>query len=289
DGLAIRASGKASVDPYDYDDQTIGRFWTADYIDAWTSLQNALAQRYDGNSLIRGISQTAGAATSDEPFVPLSTAAPTSGAPSAPTVNQVAQVQSGGMTDAAEMLTLRAAIADYSQWSTTPPDYTMNPSPLYDSGTELPAQDFTLAVLQQARNSTRIVQAGNHRLQNPLYTPDAFVYQQLAADAALDPSAAPASYQTASPEGLFTLNSNGTYPDIFPLTGKYADWPDTVVAGVQNNAGNIELWDIPLPPGGATNPPGFPSLQPEQIAFLASLMARGNAPTTGPPDDGSAL
>src|SRR5262245_30962860 len=115
-GLAITVSGKASVDPYDYDDQTIGRFWTADYIDAWTSLQNALAQRYDGNSLIRGISQTAGAATSDEPFVPLSTAAPTSGAPNAPTVNPVAQVQSGGMTDAAAMLTLRAAYAGTRAW-----------------------------------------------------------------------------------------------------------------------------------------------------------------------------
>jgi hypothetical protein len=290
-GQAITVSGEASVDPYDFDDQTIGRFWTADYIDAWTSLQSALAQKYDGNPLIRGISQTAGAATSDEPFVPLSTAAPTSDAPHAPTVNQVAQVQSGGMTDAAEMLTLRAAIADYAQWSTTPLDYTMNTFHLYDSGTELPAQNFTLAVLQQARNSTRMVQAGNHRLQNPLYAPDAFVYLQLAADAALDPSAVPASYQTASPEGLFTLNSNGSYPDIFPLSGKYADWPDTVVAGVRTNAGNIELWDIPRPPGGATNPPGFPfpSLQPDQIQFLATLLAAGNAPTTHAPDDGSAL
>src|SRR5262249_54547740 len=69
------------------------------------------------------------------------------------------------------------------------------------------------------------------------------------------------------------------------------DWPDTVVAGVQTNAGNIELWDIPRPPGGTGNPPGFPfpTLQPQQIQFLKTLLDAGNAPTTAAPDDGSAL
>jgi len=41
-------------------------------------------------------------------------------------VNQIAQLVAGGYNDAAEMLTLRAAIADYARWSTTPLDYTMN-------------------------------------------------------------------------------------------------------------------------------------------------------------------
>jgi hypothetical protein len=152
-----------------------------------------------------------------------------------------------------------------------------------------PRQDFTLAVLQQAHNSTRIVQAGNHRLTNPLYAPDAFVYLQLAADAALDPSSAPASYQTASPAGLFDLRGNGTHQPLF--TGDYADWPDSVAAGVRTNAGNVELWDIPRPPGGPGNPPGFPfpTLQPDQIQFLKTLLDAGNAPTTPTSDDGSAL
>jgi hypothetical protein len=131
DGPPITVTGEAEVDPAVYTPQTIGRFWTADYIDAWTSLQNALAARYDSNPVIRGISQTAGAAATDEPFVPLRTNAALQ-PPSTGTVNQVAQLQAGGYTDAAEMLTLRAAIADYSQWSTTPLDYTMNLA----SGTE---------------------------------------------------------------------------------------------------------------------------------------------------------
>src|ERR1700704_3089402 len=39
DGPPITVTGEAEVDPAVYTPQTIGRFWTADYIDAWTSLQ----------------------------------------------------------------------------------------------------------------------------------------------------------------------------------------------------------------------------------------------------------
>ena len=144
DGPAITITGQNSVDPNVYDPQTMGRVWTADYIDAWTNLQNSLAALYDSNPLIRGISQTAGAVTSDEPFVPLSITAPTSDAPNAPTINQPAELQAGGYNDAAEALTLRAAIADYAAWSTTPLDYTMNNHYVFDSGVEHDDPNFTL-------------------------------------------------------------------------------------------------------------------------------------------------
>ncbi len=269
DGPPITVTGEAEVDPAVYTPQTIGRFWTADYIDAWTSLQNALAARYDSNPVIRGISQTAGAAATDEPFVPLRTNAALQ-PPSTGTVNQVAQLQAGGYTDAAEMLTLRAAIADYSQWSTTPLDFTMNNFHLFDSGNELPDQNFTLAVLQQARNSTRLVQPGNHALGNPLYAPDAFVYAQLAADAALNPAVAPGSFQTNAPI----------------ILGPYANWQATVANGVASDAGNIELWDFPTIPV----PVGFTAFSASQVQALAAILAAGSPPpTAGAPDDGSAL
>jgi T5SS/PEP-CTERM-associated repeat protein len=283
DGPPITITGESSVDPSVYTDQTIGRFWTADYVDAWTSVQNQLAALYDNNPVIFGISQTEGAAATDEPFVPLMTAAPVSPG-SSTTVNQVAELQAGGYSDAAEMLTLRASIADYAQWSTTPLDYTMNEFHLFGSGHEQPDSDFTLAVLQQALNSTRLVQAGNHALRNPLYAPDAFVYAQLSETAALDPSTPPASYQTASPDLLATLASNGTYSTF---TGAYADWPNTVVAGVTSYAGDIELWNFSGPAGTGIN--GFLTLAPGQAQILATLLAAGTAPTTGAPDDGSAL
>ena len=187
-------------------------------------------------AIIRGISQTAGAAATDEPFVPLRTNAAVSSNPADGTVNQIAQLQMGGFNDAGEMLTLRAAIADYYQWSTTPLDYTMNEFHLFDSGNELPDGNFTLAVLQQARNSARIVQAGNHALRNPLYAPDDVVYGQLANDAMVNPG----SSATAS-RRLRRSSWSG-----------YAGWQAAVANGVLLNAGNIELWDFPTMPPSPT-------------------------------------
>ena len=72
DGPALTITGPGTVDQTNKNNpETIGRFWTADYIDAWTSLQTQLAAAYDSNPVIRGISNTAGAAATDEPFVPL--------------------------------------------------------------------------------------------------------------------------------------------------------------------------------------------------------------------------
>ena len=123
-------------------------------------------------------------------------------------------MEAGGYNDAAESLTLRAAIAEYAQWSTTPLDYTMNNRYLFDSGNETGDPNFTLAVLQQAQNSARIVQAGNHRLEDPVYTADNFLYSQLQAGAALDPAFAPASYQTQSPDGLAENTPTVSNPDF---------------------------------------------------------------------------
>ena len=193
-------------------------------------------------------------------------------------MNQPGELESGGYTDAAEQLTLRAAIADYASWGTTPLDYTMNLFHLEDSGKPAPDQNFTLAVLQEAENSARVVQAGNHALNNPLPTSDAFVYAQIAEDAALAGTSAPGSYQTASPVNLGTNESAGSQPSW----GAYADWPNAVTQGVAANAGNIELWDGP----GTT---GFTGLLPSQVQDLAALLAAGNAPVAGAPDDGAAL
>jgi hypothetical protein len=57
----------------------------------------------------------------------------------------------------------------------------MNLFHLYDAvvGKTVGDANFTLAVLQQAQNSTRLVQAGNHALNNPLPTSDLHVYAQM--------------------------------------------------------------------------------------------------------------
>ncbi len=278
DGPPIAIDGRGTVNWQIFGPEQIGRIWSADYNDAWNGFQNQLAALYDSNPIIRGISNTAGAPATDEPFVPVNYAAP-SGSGSG-TVNQIAQLVAGGYNDAAEMLTLRASIADYSQWSTTPLDYTMNCFFLQDEpGNVAFDPNFTLAVLQQARNSSRLVQAGNHALSNPLYANDSFVYAQMGADAALDPTVAPGSYQTNAP-GILVLPGD---PNTAP--GSYLNWPDVVAQGLAADAGNIELWDWPT----ERTDPGFTLAPAGLIRDLHNILASGIAPLTGAPADGSAL
>src|SRR5258708_38179212 len=142
-----------------------------------------------------------------------------------------------------------------------------------------PDANFTLAVLQQARNSTRLVQAGNHALNNPLYSTDAFVYAQMGADAALDPAAAPGSYQTNVP-GILVLPGDPNTPP-----GSYANWPNVVAQGVAANAGNIELWDWPTGPSD----PRFTLAPTASLKDLHTILASGTAPLPGAPPDGSSL
>ncbi len=253
DGTPISVSGAGTVDPQHNQVQSIGRFWTADYLDAWNNLQQLLAAKYDSDPLVRGISNTAGAAATDEPFVPLHP-------------NQVAELVSGGYTDAAEQLVLRAAIADYTSWSTTPLDYTLNLFHLENTGTVVSDPNFTLAVLQAAVTSARIVQAGNHALNNPLPSSDAFVYAQMAAYAALDPSTPPGSYQTASPVNLKTVDN----------------WGSAIAQGLTAHAGDIELWD------GPSNQ-GFTGQPADIVEGWAGTLAAGIPPATGAPDNGAKL
>jgi hypothetical protein len=296
DGPPIAVSGKATVDPTNYGSRTFAKVWTADYNDAWLDLQNHLAQyvssggsvTYDGNPIIRGISQTAGMTASDEPFVSLPTSAPiSSGATQG--VDQFGALVNGGYSDYAEMLTLRAAIASYSSWATKPLDYTINPYHLYTSGSPYGSatndQNFAIAVLQQTRNSTRLVQAGNHALDAPQHSQLPFLYAQLTADAALTTAAAPNSYQTASPDLLYTEPNNDN-PD-FPASGGYSNWPNVVSSGVIANGGDIELWSFSGPAG--TTISGYVNLTSSQMSSLADIVANGVAPTTGAPADGSAL
>ena len=278
-GPPITVDGRGTVNWQIFSPEQIGRFWSADYIDAWTAFQNELANLYDNNRVIRGISNTTGAAATDEPFVPVLPDAPRSNDPNPAKVNQVAELVAGGYNDAAQMLTLRASIAGYFQWSTTPLDYTMNCFFQQDAGGLTPDANFTLAVLQQARNSTRPVQAGNHAVRSPLYATDAFVYAQMGAAAALDPTTAPGSYQTDVPGNLVPPGAPTTPP------GSYVNWPNVVAQGVAANAGNIELWDWPT----GQSDPGFLLAPPGLIKDLHTILASGIAPLTGAPADGSAL
>ena len=101
------------------------------------------------------------------------------------------------------MLTLRAAIADYAQWSTTPLDYTINPFHLFDSGNRKSSTPTSRSPSCSRRATPPAWSRPAITPSNaPTYALLTFLYAQMTADAALDPRRRPASYQTASPDML---------------------------------------------------------------------------------------
>lgn len=228
--------------------ETIGRFWTSDYIDAWTTFQTELAAEYDSNPLIREVAITSGAAATDEPFVPLTS---------------YTALQAAGYNDTAEQRVLLGAVEDYAGWTQTPLDYTFNPFHEVEGTKSGSDTAFTLAVMQQALNSTHQTYLSNHALQNPLAPSVAFVYYQMLADEALQPNQTRTDFQTASPKVL----------------KNFKNWASAVAQGVTYGAHSVELW--PSPNGFVGQPASF-------VGSLADILAAGPAPAT-PPPDGSAL
>ena len=255
DGPPITVTGEAEVDPDVFTPQTIGRFWTADYIDAWTNLQNALAATYDSNPVIRGISQTAGAAATDEPFVPLRTqrgsARRRHGEPGR-------ELQAGGYTDAAEMLTLARGDrrlfpmvdgAARLHHERLPPVRQRQRTRRCELYARRPAAGAELDPAGPARQS---------RPEQPAVRPRLLPLFPARRRRRSRSSAAPNSFQTDSPI----------------LLGPYGNWQATVANGVALNAGNIELWDFPVIPV----PVGFTAFSPSQVQALAAILAAGSPP-----------
>ena len=54
DGPALTITGQASIDPTNYTPRTVGRVWTADYIDAWSKLQGELARSMEHPGCVTG-------------------------------------------------------------------------------------------------------------------------------------------------------------------------------------------------------------------------------------------
>ena len=245
DGPPISVPGKNS-DP----SETVGRFWTSDYIAAWTTFENELAAKYDSNPLIREVAVTSGAMATDEPFVQ-------------PQGDQVAALKAAGYSDVAEERVLLGAATDYSAWTETPLDYTFNLFHEHDGPQDQQDQTFTLTAMQQAANSPHETYLANHALNGSDNgtSDDNFVYAQIDADLQLDP-APHDDFQTASPKQLAPVG-----PD--------ANWDATVASGVTYGGSSIELW--PGSPSEAQQG-GFTTIQGTLVENLATIMAAGVVP-----------
>ena len=92
---------------------TLGQWWKPGYRSAWAGLQQALASRYDTNSVLHEVAVSSCSSLTAEPFVIGS--------------EVVALAEADGWTPSAQQACLDGALADYSPWAHTAIYYPMNP------------------------------------------------------------------------------------------------------------------------------------------------------------------
>ena len=100
---------------------TDGEWWKPDYRAARSSLQHALAAKYDTNPLARSVAATSCASLTDEPFN-------MTGAPA-----DLHQMVTDGWTDQEQQQCLDGTFAGYSGWKQTPINFTFNPFKYVDT------------------------------------------------------------------------------------------------------------------------------------------------------------
>ncbi|MGC4016981.1 MAG: hypothetical protein QM755_21075 [Luteolibacter sp.] len=207
---------------------TVGRFWTKDYRDAWRSLQTRLAERYDAEPLIREVSNTSGSTMTDEAVLLPADA------------ESVTNLKAAGFTDELFKACLLEAPADFARWRTTRVEMVCNPYRAIDSGKPKPNMEFTLKLMQHARQELgpRAV-LSNHSLSKTTAEQLIPIYAEIQR---LGP---PIAFQTHSPNGL--------------------DWVGAMRAAVTYKAGSVELWN-------GTQFGGFETKSPDTLREWASWL-----------------
>jgi len=192
---------------------TIGRFWAPAYRADWKNLQDMLATRYDGNTLIHEVTNGSCATITGEPFAFITT-------PFA-----LGNLHNAGFADQKYYDCLADSAADYAGWKESLVHYAFNPFLRTDTGLPISDEATTVALIKKWRASLgdRGVLA-NHDLQAG----------------------------TGSPEFPRIKSMYLTFRRLGPLIdlqawGSVEDWPSTIEYGIAAGATEIELW-----PGNAT-------------------------------------
>lgn len=232
--------------------ETLGRYWTEPYKQAWQALQSQLAERYDAQPLIREVAVTSCAWTTDEPFVQW--IAPGNTGPN------FTNLAAAGYTAAKEFDCLQNSLSDYAGWKTTYLDFPFNPLQMY-----LPAKDTSnipgcqhvtsnglrfcnleepsAFVMFECWQSKRCI-LSNQALATTT-TNKTFPYSVINTIYNVDPNV-PIDFQTASPNSV---------------DGDSALCAVVLAARSTFHARSVELW-----------PTAFTTLSAEEIATLASVM-----------------
>jgi hypothetical protein len=218
--------------------RTLGHFWTPAYRTAWANLQTMLAQQYDNEPLIREVSITSCMALTAEPFV----------VNTEPTVMN--RLRRNGFTDEAFKDCVTGALDDYAPWKQTRLVLSVNPLHLYHvPGPGDPEFTKTIMAACRDRYGAQCV-FDNHDLNVPLAKPLCTIYAYMA---------------TLGPEIEFQT------ANIEP-----ADFPGTIMFGVNSGASSIELYQD-FPKKG-----GFPKVADATLRQWSRWLARNTGASTGP-------
>lgn len=184
---------------------TVGRFWSGPYRSAWRRFQGRLGSRYDGESLIRGVSNTSCSSITSEPFV----------FPADP--ESLKNLKEAGFNDDDFAKCLLDAAQDYAAWPTTRIDYAFNPYRTTGGGKVRHDLGFTLRVMKDWRAT--LGERGVLSNDSVQFPPPAFLQPIYDEMKRLGP---PIELQTHSPKGLA--------------------WEATVNYALSLGAGALELW-----------------------------------------------
>ena len=193
---------------------SIPRYWTANYVAAWTGLQNLLAARYDTDTLLAEVAVSGCASTTAEPFIhDAGTAA-------------IPILKAAGFTDTQYQTCLSTMATQYAAWTQTPLDYTFNAFTGIDTGVGIINTAFPIQIMNAWRASLGTARGilANHGLQptltasaNPLY----------------------AQFQVLGP------------PLEFQSYGPTVDWNATIALGLTYHPTEIEIWNTTQAGGAA--------------------------------------
>ncbi|WP_244940955.1 hypothetical protein [Legionella sainthelensi] len=228
---------------------TVAHWWEEDYLDKWTSFLSALANAtdingytYDEEPLIREISVTSCASSTDEPFI--SWADP----------NAQNALISAGYTDIAQQNCLSNAInLHYAAWKSTWLDFPISPFFPMQAESSEPNFTFSYSVMQQC--------AGNGSC--------------ILSNQGLNQASAMNSNLQQIYQNILSFVVNGTYADFQTVSPAVlaADKNDNLCyvfkTGAQYDAQSIELWP------SVANLNGFDTLSRPQLQILAAIL-QGN-------------
>lgn len=211
----LQASSTVVIDVHGAS-KTVGRWWTMPFMTAWHNFQNALAQKYDNNPLVRAVSVSSCSSSTGEPFV-------VSGA-----LTTRRNLQDAGWTVEAQDNCLSNALNDYSGWKHT--QITFAFSPLYSASSS--QVSFMDQMMQKCANSQAsggpdCVLGNNDLSPDPLNTSSGPAYSEISQLVKTNPNTS-VYFQTAGPNYTNLIqdcqamqqatNYNATSVELWPGT-----------------------------------------------------------------------